>query len=480
MGWPGLVFGVVLALGTGWLLARALTHSLPPSPGGRAFRLGLAALLGLGLGSLTSFAWRLAGGSMGEGYVLFDLATLVFVGAAAVAFLRANRSSIPPAPPAGGGVDESARWSRFTARMLAAALAISLVLSIGLFIETTRRAPHGQWDAVAVWNLHARFLYRAGASWRDMFAPELGASQPGYPLLLPATVARLWAWGGESTFAPALVAGLFTFSPVLVLGGATAIAAGPAAGLGAALLLLGTPSWIRTGAAQYADLAAGDFLLCAQASLLVAGSRGSARAGSDSLARGLLGAGGIALGFAAWTKDEGLAMAAVSVAVWSVGWWRTQGSPVFRRLAWVGAGAAAPLLALLLFRVVLAPSTAQALTTGQTAAGVAAKLLDPDRHSVVWSALAREAPGAPFFLPVFAGAVAVLLGARPGRMLRSAPLLAAVAMVLVYAMVFLATPQPLLWHLGTSASRLLLQLWPTLLLGLFSATEEFRTRADPR
>jgi len=195
---------------------------------------------------------------------------------------------------------------------------------------------------------------------------------------------------------------------------------------------------------------------------------------------GLLGAAGVSLGLAAWTKDEGLAMAAVSVCVWGVAWWGSRTPGLGRRMGWLAAGAAAPLLALLLFRAVVAPSTAQALTVGQTAAGVAAKLVDRDRNEVVWRALARRAPGAPILLPVLAFLVAAVLGARPLRLLRSVPLVAALAMVLVYAAVFLATPQPLLWHLDTSASRLLLQLWPTFLLGLFAAAGEFRSATDSR
>ena len=37
------------------------------------------------------------------------------------------------------------------------------------------------------------------------------------------------------------------------------------------------------------------------------------------------------------------------------------------------------------------------------------------------------------------------------------------------SLVFVVTPADLAWHLANAASRLLLQLWPAFLLGLFSA-----------
>src|SRR5215831_14821193 len=56
----------------------------------------------------------------------------------------------------------------------------------GLLIQTMR-VPHGSWDGWAIWNAHARLLYRAGALWMD----GLPFTNHGdYPLLTSASTAR--------------------------------------------------------------------------------------------------------------------------------------------------------------------------------------------------------------------------------------------------------------------------------------------------
>ena len=79
--------------------------------------------------------------------------------------------------------------------------------------------PHGQGDAVAIWNLRARSLSRGTPDWAAILSPAIGWSQPDYPLLLPLTVARLWSYtGSESPAIPQFVALLFFGSSVATVG----------------------------------------------------------------------------------------------------------------------------------------------------------------------------------------------------------------------------------------------------------------------
>src|SRR5690606_13811250 len=90
------------------------------------------------------------------------------------------------------------------------------VLSIAAAGASYQAAPHGDWDAWAIWNQKARFLFRAGTDWTD--ALTIGWAQPGHPLLVPASVARLWAYTGhEPTLAPALLGMLFGGGTVAVV-----------------------------------------------------------------------------------------------------------------------------------------------------------------------------------------------------------------------------------------------------------------------
>src|SRR5688572_29095539 len=75
--------------------------------------------------------------------------------------------------------------------------------------------PHGEWDAWAIWNLHARFLFRGGEHWRDMFTGELFWSHTDYPFLLPAVLAGGWTLAGEeTTTVPMFFTFLFTIATI--------------------------------------------------------------------------------------------------------------------------------------------------------------------------------------------------------------------------------------------------------------------------
>jgi hypothetical protein len=49
------------------------------------------------------------------------------------------------------------------------------------------------------------------------------------------------------------------------------------------------------------------------------------------------------------------------------------------------------------------------------------------------------------------------------------PFVASVLLLLSYALAYVLSVRDLLWHLSTSASRVLIQAWPALLLGVFTA-----------
>ena len=262
---------VALALPTvaAWAILGAVFGACRPSVVAVAGRVAAAALVGVGLSSIVPFAYLMSGGALDRSYVAFDAALFVVLGGGAA--LLARRSRAP---------EETAGSAEHRPLVLVAVVvvAVALVVSAVAFARASRVMPHGGWDAWAIWNLRARFLLRAGAGWRSAFSPDLLWSQIGYPLLLPLSVARTWAYGGESTFAPAAVAAVFTFSAPVALGAAVARAAGIEAGATAALVLLGTVQLVALGATQYADVAVAAYLVAALGALLEARGFGGRRA----------------------------------------------------------------------------------------------------------------------------------------------------------------------------------------------------------
>jgi hypothetical protein len=321
-------------------------------------------------------------------------------------------------------------------------LATVAALACAAFALQSLRAPDGSWDAWMIWNLKARALGRAGPE--VAFSAEIPITHPDYPPLVPGLVAQLHGLAGRE-FAGAAVA-------VAAVFGALAVALlSRAAGVVAATALLGTPFFWKSAASQCADVPLAVWLLV---SVVAAGA---ARARGD---RRLLAVSGLAAGLGAFTKNEGLLIALATAAavgltgrarLRDLGAWTLGALPALGLVAW--------------FKLAWAPpNDLVALTTPRD---VLARLTDGARLLDLAVALAR--------VPVQLGKWNVFAAALPFALLlaRRRPLdpTARIALVAAglalggYALVYALTPHAVRWHVMTSADRLLLHVWPALLLG---------------
>src|SRR5207253_96096 len=134
--------------------------------------------------------------------------------------------------------------------------------ALSRFAFQSLAAPHGEVDALTIWNLRARFLARTGGEPLDAFINLLATHVPDYPLLLPASIARVWHYlGDEPAMVPVLTAMLFTFAGVGLVASSLGLLRTKGQGLLAGIVLLGTPFLIRHGASQYADVPLGFFFV---------------------------------------------------------------------------------------------------------------------------------------------------------------------------------------------------------------------------
>ncbi len=442
-----LVLGLVVAGSTGWLLVRAAW----PGSGGRWLRLCLAAGLGLGVGSGGFYAAMKVAGPSRASALAADLVLLLVAAGLALAARRGAGASV-------GEAATAAAWPRGHGLLAGAASLLGVGAAL-LFALQALASPHGAWDAWAIWNLRARFLVRGGAEWRDGLSPLLGWSHPDYPLLLPAAVARLWIYAGrESLLAPILVAAVFTAATVGLAAFTVARLKGPHQALVAGIILLGTPFLPLHGAAQYADVPLAFFVLAPLALL--------ALLGREPTPTGLASLAGLALGLAAWTKNEGHLVLLAVLAGRALAVLRFRGFGAWRaETAAVLTGLAPVLLLLADFRLRLAPASGP--LAGQSLALIAGGLLDRARWATVAAAFGREVLGwggwigsGAAWLVLYAAALGIEVDPRD----RPAVAGSAVALALVaagYVLVYVITPAPLDWHLRTSLPRLLLHLWPS-------------------
>jgi hypothetical protein len=435
----------------------------------RGFRISLGAGIGLGAGSLAYFFLLSCSAGVSAAH-LFLFEAVLFSSLAYLAVRYAKGKTLEASPEPDAKVFTAPRW----ALLILAAVFFSLVAGVILTeVFLTFDRPHGGWDAWAIWNLRARFLFRGGEYWRDAFSPLLSEIHPDYPLLLPGLVARGWTYlGRDAVSFPAVVAVFYTLSTIGMLTSSLALLRGSFQGILAGVALACTPIFLRHGASQYADVPFGYYMLATFALLHLAKSSGSRRA--MSLA-------GFTAGVACWTKNEGVILLGALAAI------RFVCVPVssareleIRRAGWFVLGALPPLLALAYLKFGLAPPSD--MTTEFELAAVLKRIVEPARYLEVGAAVVREAIFQ-LHLPLLAAyllfsGVSIRKGER-GAVLRLWGTLSLT--FAAYFFVYVITSKPLAWHLDTSLSRLMTQLFPSLLFSLFlTATAVTVQAADHR
>lgn len=443
--------GLVAALGTAWLLGGLIVAACRPAGrperGERALVLSLGLLVGLGVTGTLFFVALLVSARpalvAGAGELAAGLALAWH--ASRRARVAATGSAAPPSP---------ASWRQW---LLASLLAQAVLVAVVCGWRAYQAEPYGGWDGWAIWNLHARLMLRAGTGWPALLAePAISWTHPDYPRLLPAAVARSWAWAGaELPAASALVSAAFAAGGLGVLVAVAVRRRGWTVALAGGLLLVGTPFFVTFAPNQHADLPLGSFMLAAVALTLLGGE--------DGKGRGWLLLAGICAGFAAWTKNEGLLFGLV-FAVVGGGWVWRHGGP--RAGAALAAGLGCALVPVAVFKFGLAPGNdLLAAPLGPRLA----QFIDGARHATILGSFSRGVSRfGEWAWPPYLAMALPFLAWRARRRLdgieRTIPPLLGLMLAGYYG-VYVLTPQDLAWHLNTSLVRLLLQLWPLAILG---------------
>ena len=451
------VIGLLLPVAAVWLWARAFASSVY-TRGSTLLSVALAFALGIGAASVTTFWFVVSGGAIGRGFVAADALLWTLVSVGALRRLRRTPLSDRWRADAAG----SSPASRLTPADWLARIVFALVAAVALSTIVTEyiASPHGQWDAWAIWNQKARFLIRGGDKW-DAF---LGVSWsiPSHPLLVSVSVARLWAYAGaELTLVPAMLS--FSFAAACVAAVMAALDLRRRRAWIAGAVLLAPATFVQQAAAQTSDLPAGLFVVTTLIMLR------NANWGAATEARGALFFAGVAGSLAAWTKNEGLLLFSVAtffVACIALGRGR------IRPLAWWAAGAAPALLTIAWLKLTIAQMPPGYLAEGDTLATLVGRFLSPQRQAVVgklvWQYVIRwGGPRAAGALPLAMAAAAVGACTSGGRQVRGEVAIVALMMVGYYA-VWLVSPLDTVWLVGTSFDRVLIQMWPPIVLAAFS------------
>jgi hypothetical protein len=452
--------GLALVGAAGWF-QRDQTAS------GRLFGFVVALPLGLAASSAVAFFWLavLRPWVSVAGEILIELAVAV---TATVVWWR-RQHGMPPEDISPAGTASS---SVLLTGLGFIALAIGLGRLAWGWLHTTFRMPLGYWDALAIWNLKARFLFHP-EGWRRAFSPEIDWSHPDYPLLLPSFVARTWTWIGEPAWiVPALTELVFIVLGVLLLATALHRLRGLVPALAGAVLATGV-AYLFLRFNQYADMPLAVYFLATNV-LLLEGSRHRGSGGFVCLA-------GVSAGAMVWIKNEGWALLAAAIASEAVVMWAAR-IPL-RQIRQQATAFAAGLLPLagttLVFKLALAP--ANDIVAGATWG----RLFETSRWAEVLGALWNLLFSfGPFLLPLLPLLLAYVLiqGLAVPKTMRVAFASLALRLGLAlaaYCLAFLLTPYVLAWHLSTALERLVSQLVPSVILLTLAAARPPGACSDP-
>jgi hypothetical protein len=428
--------------------------------------------VGVGVSSLTTFWLVMAGLPIGT-LVLVDAGFWLLL---VVAGLSSRRSRVRAAATPAGDMphEDGPHQARPLALWLSrAGFAVVAVAAMAIVVLDYTASPHGQWDAWAIWNHKARFFIRAGQDWQSVLT--IPWANPAHPLLVSTAVARLWAYAGdESTLVPAMLALAFGAGALVLV--VSALGTGRSRSWIAGAVLLAPATVVHQTTAQQADVPLAFFVVAAVAALAHGGpgSRYPAPAHPVSL----LLAGGLA-GLAAWTKNEGLVFLAVLAVILFLVAVRGR-SP--RALAWWLAGAAPSVATVVWLKSVLAPVPPPYLLEAPSVGTVAARVFGSD-SLVVLGAIVESV--ALWGGPLTAGAIPLTVAACVvAAWRRRAPLplvsvAVAASMCAAYYAVFVSTPLEPAQLARDTLPRLLMQLWPLLVLSAFWPVAPGRSEPVP-
>lgn len=323
-----------------------------------------------------------------------------------------------------------------------------------LFVMMTIIRPYGMGDAIAIWNLRARYLYYAGLDWDIAFSPILEFSHLDYPLLIPLNIMRTWELLGQyHPIVPAFFGVFYTLGTVSLLFYIVQKISSKELAILSSISLLVMPNYIGWGAGQIADIPLAFYILLS-ASLMVIwrDSKENSR---------ILYLVGLALGCASWVKNEGLL---VILAFCVVSLFFLKPRLTIRQALQIASTVVPFLIINILFKSSI--DVSNDLISGQ-GSDTLSRIVDLSRYFTIMNAYMTKG------LPYIALLVIILIYAT--RVLRfkfTQPdtfiSMLIILILLGYFVIFLTTPNPLDWHLETALDRLLMHTYPLAILMIAS------------
>jgi hypothetical protein len=344
----------------------------------------------------------------------------------------------------------------------------------------------GDWDAWMIYNRTARFIYRGGKLWQDAFSSKIDPIfHADYPPLLALNIASIWdAVNKENRYVPLIQGPLFSIACVFTLTSVLASLKSYAQASLGLIFLWGTGYFVYEGGRQTADIPLAFFILVSIMFFYFY---------IEEKKIVLLVLAGISAGLASWTKNEGILFVFVSLFFLLIIAIRERSSIITSGYL---LGLALPLGAVTYFKLLVSPAGKSAgqnifsllfnsllvsSPSGFTSQNTFSLLFDSTRHYTILDSfqnifLHYGPQKISFFLPLLIIYVITVFSNEKPRMRYYGYSLGIIATQIVgYYFIYLITPNDLNWQIKFSLTRLLAQLYPSI---IFTALYISRTPED--
>ena len=153
---------------TGFLIVSVLWPKDRPILSDLPLKCSLSVGFGFGTSSFLVFLWIMVVGQLTRGMLVCEL---MLVGGLGALLAWGKRASVSTAADQPESVSVLSFKSPYLLRVAVGVAALSAAIR---FWYLSRLDPHGQFDAFAIWNLRARFLYSGGRYWKNfIYVTEL-------------------------------------------------------------------------------------------------------------------------------------------------------------------------------------------------------------------------------------------------------------------------------------------------------------------
>ena len=411
--------------------------------------------LGIGITSCLAFLWLATNGQLTANYYIAEFGLAVFLALfAGYRIISLNKAQNDHGLCSNTGY-RNLGW-------LKNIFLILLFFSVASFLlKTFGDSPHGKWDAWAIWNFRARWLFRGEDQWAYAFSNYVMDSHPDYPLLIPVSVFRVWNLIGKDTVTiPILIAGFFTFGSISLIWSSIAMLRGQNQGYLAAIMMLMTTKFLKVGAHQYSDIPLAFYILSTIILFRI-------KIRYPAAALRIMYLAGLMASCTFWTKNEGLVFCVLIILVHFIGDmitnddWRRSLKEFFSFLLGL-----TPILGTLIwFKLKIAPPND--IVNLNSLSYFWNNLSNFDRYQMVLTAFAEEIfffnDGVFILLAVYlsiSGINKVFLKDR--QLFVQAALLVLMLGCYFFTYVIFShnNLNNLAWHLSSSLNRLVIHIWP--------------------